>query len=503
MSDDLIASIDCSTTGAKCVVWDRTGGFVAAGKAPLDLHVPAPNYGEQDPEQWWSATCTAVREAIAQLPPGSRIAALAIAHQRESFACLDADGAAVRPAMLWLDGRAGEQVERFGDERAHRVTGKPPNPTPAYYKLMWLREHEPETIAATRALVDVSALLVLRITGEFRTSRASMDPLGIVDLSTGDYDDALVASIGLSRDRLPALTDPGEHIGSITEEAAALLGIAAGTPVIAGAGDGQGAGLGAGLTEPGRAYLNLGTGLISGAVSRDYRPSSAYRALFGAVPGTFNAEVFIGAGTYMINWFMDTLVVDEGRVPGEGSVQDRLERLAAEVPLGTDGLTVVPYWNGALTPYWDHHARGLVFGLTGAHGLGHWYRAVLEGIAFELRVCIEAAERDLSEPIESFIIMGGGTRNALWCQMFADVLRRPLVMAGHEEATCLGAGILAAYGAGFYSSIEEAATGMTRTGVVYSPDEATSRAYDPHFEVYRSLYPALRAAFAQAAEVRG
>lgn len=496
---EIVLSVDASTSGVKCMAWDREGTLLAVGSTTLELSIPRPGYGEQDPRDWWRGTVTAVHECLAQID-ASRVVSFAVAHQRETFACLDENNLPVRPAMLWLDTRAHEQVTRFGTRRVHDLTGKPANPTPAFYKLLWMRQHEPELLDRTVRVVDVHAYLVHELTDQWSTSVASADPLGLVDLETGDYSDELLDIVGLDRSVLPRLVAPGDVIGPLSASAAAQLGLAEGLLIVAGAGDGQAAGLGAGIVSPGLAYLNVGTGLISGSFSDSYVPSPAYRAMAGTITGTVNYELFVGAGTFMITWFLKTFAdAHDDDVDVSLPREVLWEHKAAEISPGAEGLFVVPYWNGQLTPFWDQDARGVMFGLTGAHTTAHIYRAVLEGIAFELRVCLEEAERSLPVPIAEFIAMGGGTRSALWCQLFADILQRPIVLAGSNEATALGAGVLAAVGAGLYASTAQAAEAMTKVGKRYEPQAHTRATYDALFGVYRQIYPALRPVFAAAA----
>ena len=496
---DLVLSVDCSTSGAKCIAWDLEGNEVATGSTQLQLSIPHPGYGEQNPHDWWNATVTAVSQCVKAIDDPTRVKAFAVTHQRESFACLDSNDEPIRPAMLWLDTRAHEQVTRYGTQRIHEITGKPANPTPAYYKLQWIRENEPETLARTARIVDVHAYLAHELTGTWRTSVASADPLGLVDISKGDYSDEILAEIGISRDVLPELVDPGALLGTLTERAAAALKLPAGIAVVSGAGDGQSAGLGAGIIAPGSAYLNVGTGLISGSFSDHYVPSTAYRAMAGTIPGTVNYELFVGAGTFMISWFMSTFA---GAEPVFADVPREVqwERKAADIEPGAEGLFVLPYWNGQLTPFWDQDARGVMFGLTGAHTSAHIYRAVLEGIAFELRFCLEEAEANLPAPIQEFIAMGGGTRSPLWCQIFADVLNRPVVLAGSDEATALGAGILAATGAGLFDSVGDAVAAMTSTTKRYEPNAQGVTTYEQRYQAYRLIYPALRPVFSATSQ---
>ena len=499
MSDDrVVIAVDCSTTGAKASVWNADGTEVSSGRAELDLSIPAPGRGEQDPRQWWTAMQSAVRSAVAELDI-SRVVSLSVTHQRESFVCLDGDGEAVRPAMLWLDSRAGEQVDRFGSTDVHNLTGKPPNTTVSYYKLLWMAEHDPENLCRTVHIVEVHGYLVHRMTGLWAISTASMDPTGLVDIRTGDYDAAVLTHLGLDRSQLSTLHSPGDVIGGLTVDAAELLGLLPGTLIVAGAGDGQCAGLGAGVAAPGRAYLNIGTGLISGTYSSHYQPDRAYRAMLGTIPGSFAYETFVGAGTYMISWFIDTFTHTSEEFLG--GVEANLESEAAVVPRGSDGLYVVPYWNGALTPYWDHEARGIMVGLQGVHRRAHIYRAILEGVAFELRLSQDQVEHATGDTVKEFVAMGGGSQCPLWCQIIADVLRRPVVLSRQRETTCLGAGMLAAYGAGLFSSIRHAAEAMSATDLRYEPNQTAADAYEALYHRYAAIYPAFRSFFHDRIEV--
>src|SRR6478735_4243442 len=178
MQPDYVIGVDCSTTAAKAVVWNSRGEALSQARCAFGLSQPRPGWGEQNAEDWWTASAEAIRRA-AQTVDTSRIGALSITHQRESFVCLDDEGIPLRPAMLWLDTRASGEVAAFGTDEVHRLTGKPANPTPAWYKLHWLAANEPDTMARIGKVVDVHGFLVQRLTGAWLTSWASADPLGL------------------------------------------------------------------------------------------------------------------------------------------------------------------------------------------------------------------------------------------------------------------------------------------------------------------------------------
>ena len=501
MQRDLVLGLDCSTTAAKAVVWSLDGTSVSVGRSAYAQSSPHPGWGEQDPVDWWTATVAAIGFACRQIDP-SRLAAIAITHQRETFACLDGDGHALRPAMLWLDTRATDQVNRLGSDQIHQITGKPPNTATSWYKLAWLAENEPRCIAATVRVADVHSYLVNRLTGDWRTSYGSVDPLGVLDLRDFTLSRDLLDQVGLGPAQFPELCAPGDVLGVLRDDVADLLGLNRGLKVIAGLGDGQSAGLGVGITKPGEAYLNLGTGIVSGSFSATYGTDRSFRTMTGGVPGTYIFETFFGGGTYNLNWFVQQFAGIGDRPFGlDLQPEQILESAAAGLPAGADGLLSLPYLTGVLTPYWDSTARGVLFGLTGRHGKAHVYRAILEGLAMEQRLSTTGAEAASAMPIRRFLAMGGGSRSPLWCQIIADVLGKPVAVAREPEATCLGAGILAAYGAGFFGSVEEAAAAMTGVGKTYAPQAAQSGKYDRLYDLYKDIYPALRDHFVRLRQV--
>ncbi|MFM9105307.1 MAG: FGGY-family carbohydrate kinase, partial [Chloroflexota bacterium] len=275
---------------------------------------------------------------------------------------------------------------------------------------------------------------------------------------------------------------------------------AAGTPVVAGAGDGQSASLGAGVTGPGRAFVNIGTAIAGGVVSPRYQTDLAFRTCCGAVPDSYVLESVLRGGTQTMTWFMDHFAD-----PALGrDAFAAYEEAARGLPPGADGLMLVPYWNNVMNPYWDPAASGLVMGWTVAHRRHHLYRAIMEGIAYEHRLAVEAIAAASGEPVREHVLLGGGARSPLWRQIMTDVLDAPAALARSADATNLGAAILAATGAGWFADVPEAARAMTGETVRHRPDAATAAQYDALFrEVYRPLFPAVRPLMDRLAELTG
>ncbi len=492
MEKDLVLGIDLSTTGCKAAVWDLQGRLQALGRSPLTVEQPRPLWYEQSATSWQQAAWQAMRAALAGLD-ARRLAALSIAHQRETFVPVDERGRPLRPAILWLDERAGDmlpELETLFDRRKfHQVTGKPLSGNLSVVKLAWLRRYEPQVFRQAHYFLDVHAYLVACLTGEFRTGWGCADPTGLFDLRTCDWSPEILSALELTPERFPPAFPPGAVIGAVTAAAAQETGLPAGLPVVSGLGDGQACGLGAGLSGPGESYLSLGTSVVSGTFSPSYLTSPHFRTTVAGLPGAFFLETVILGGAYTLDWFLHQFNAQ----PEAGQLRQELEAQAAALPPGAQGLLLVPYWNSAMNPYWDASASGITVGWRGAHGRAHFYRAILEGIAFEQRLHTAGVEQALGHPLSRYIVSGGGANSSLWLQILADVTGREVRLAAAQEAAALGAAILAAAGTS-YSSVLQAAAAMAPPSLDGClPDAGRNAFYTRLFEeVYRPLYPALQ-----------
>jgi xylulokinase len=272
--------------------------------------------------------------------------------------------------------------------------------------------------------------------------------------------------------------------------------------VIAGGGDGQLAGLGTGALSPEAAYLNIGTALVSGVYGHNYRTSQAWRTMGSPTGEGYYYESCLRGGTFTVTWFVDTICAGETMPRTE--LFARLEAEAARIPIGSGGLILVPYWQGVMAPYWDSSARGLFFGLSGAHGRAHMYRALMEGLALEQRLSTAAVEQELGLRVERYIGIGGGAASDVWRQIFADVTGKVVERSATVEASSLGAGMCAAMGAGWFSSFEEAALAMGGKIVAVSePDHQRHERYGEVFALYERIYLALKPLFGDLDRLAG
>ncbi|MGV0743409.1 xylulokinase [Mycolicibacterium sp. XJ870] len=488
MTSPLVIAVDCSTTAAKAIVVDAKGEVVGSGAQALDTRSPAPHWFEQHAPDWWTATDQAVRQALGEIPDRSAVAAVCVTHQRETFVCLDADEKPIRPAILWMDGRADAETRRYGTQRVELLSGKPADITPGLYKLLWLRDHEPDTMARCHRIADVHTYLAHAMTGRWVSSTASVDPLALIDQATGDYSSELLELAGLHRAQLPDLVPTGASLGPLRSEITDAWGLDRDVVMVAGTGDGQAAGLGLAVTDPGVAYLVLGTAVVIGSETTSYLPARAYRSMISAIPGHTTAETFSSSGTYLPTWFR----TEFGDPELAGAPDPELERDAAALPLGSEHLLTLPYWNGAQTPHWDSQASGITLGWRGCHTRAHFYRSLLEGIAFELRLQLDGLEAARGERVEVLRAMGGGARSTLWTQILADVFDRPLEVCASGEVSALGAAAVAFAAIGEYSSISEAASAIARTDAVVEPREDAAAGYAQLRTLYQRLYAETR-----------
>ncbi len=494
MTKDLVIGIDSSTTATKVIAWQGDGSLIAEARCPINLDNPAPLRYEQDAGDWWRSLCAALGDLGRQVDL-RRTAALAIANQRETWVPVDAEGAPIGAALAWMDERGRPDVdmleERIGREALMRITGKMPGPLPCLYSIHWTKRENPDLFARTARFLDVHGFLIHRLTGCFRTSWGSADPTALLDLKSKRYADEILDVLELDAGRLAELVRPGCVLGDVHALAAEATGLPRGTPVVAGGGDGQAAGLGTGVLGPGRAYLNLGTASVSGVHGAVYATDPAFRTMTSLTGVGYIFELCLVTGTFLTNWLVERLFEED---PIEHpDVYQELERQASRLPAGADGLMLMPYWGGVMTPYWDADARGILIGLSSEHGRGHVYRAMMEGIALDEAMGLSGIEAITGERVEELLTIGGGSKSDLWCRIVANATGKPVKRLATAEASSLGAGMLAAAGVGWFDSVADAAVSMSGDiEQTIDPEPALMQRYGALLDIYKRLYPQTR-----------
>jgi sugar (pentulose or hexulose) kinase len=499
MNSEFVLGVDSSTTGTKAIAWNRSGEPVAEGRSPIPLSSPFSGHFEQASSDWWRSALEAIKGVLNQVS-ATDIGALTVTNQRETFVPIDAQREALRPAMLWLDERSQEEIKELsrdlGAENINSITGRYPDLTPSLYRFEWMRKHEPDLFARIATLQDVHGFLVERLTGKNLTSEACADAFSSFDIRQRSWSEPILQRIGLANSQFSETVPPGTIIGKLTEAASLATGLNPDTLVVAGGGDGQTAALGANITIPGLAYLNLGTAVVSGVYSDECQIGPAFRTLIAVSGRGFILESVIRTGTYLLNWFLQSILKNQ-----DLQILDQLNRAASALRPGAEGLLLVPYLSGTMTPYWNPKARGLMFGLGSTHDQIHFYRAILEGIGFEVRLMLEETVKATHQDIKAIVIFGGGSQSPFWCQTIADIIGLPIRRLNTGECASLGAAVLGAIALGWFPSTTEAAAQMGHIDKTWFPDPERHEFYTSLFDIYKELYPRLYDLFAKLHQV--
>ncbi len=487
------------TSSTKAIIFDQEGNIKAEGRATYPLLRPKPGWVEQKAQWWWQAFQKAVKEAIDKAKiDKTKIAAIGITHQRITTVPVDKKIEPVRNAILWNDIRCSQQNEwaekNVGREKIYFRTGNFPSLW-TVYKIMWLKENEPETYRKTYKFLLVQDYIIYKLTGKLVTTSSSAIQTGCLDVNhpTRWAEDILnlldIPVELLVEDIFPG----GEEIGKVTEEASNLTGLPQGLPVVTTAGDQPCGTLGAGVTREGMLAVNGGTSCSLEAYVKGLKLDPDLNYFIEISPtGDYLLEDSIwSGGSALMNWFKDNFALDEvKKAEKEGEdVWERLYSLASEVPPGSKGLMLVPYFSGAASPYWDLRARGVIFGLLPDHGKPHFIRTIMEGLAFEARRKKEFMEKGSKIPINKVRMYGGSARSSLWNQIFADIMGIEVSTLKTAETTALGAAICAAKGGGVYPTFEEAVKKMVHVDRRFLPDPERKKIYDElYLEVYSKFY---------------
>ena len=485
-----VVGIDSSTQSVKAIAWTRDGMPAAEGRAPLTISQPRPLHAEQDADDWWAATRTALKAVTAAVDPGS-IDGIAISNQRETMVLVDADNRPLAPATLWLDRRAQAMTQElsdvFGAEMLHSISGKPVGVIPCLYRLAHMRKHTPELLDGAHRILDVNGFLLRHLVGTSFATWTSADPFGIFDIREKSWSRPLLDHLRIRDDQLPDVLAPGRQAGTIQASAAAETGLRAGTPVFAAGGDGHCASLGVNAARPGIVYLNLGTAVVSGVWAARPELSRFWRTLISPTGQGYLLESCQRSGAFFLNWFIDNFA--GGR--DDPGVFAKLDEAAASIPVGSDGVSVCSYLVGCMDPHWDENARATFTGMAPEHTTAHLYRACLEAITLEFARSLVAV-RAKGLATERILAIGGGASNPVWLKMIADSTSIPVTLSLSNEASALGAGIYAAVGAGWYQSLQNAAEGMTRTAGEIEPDLSAASDWAALSERQARVYEANR-----------
>jgi xylulokinase len=483
MSTSALVGIDIGTSSAKGIAIDPASGSVlASAESTYPVSSPQPGWMEQAPEQW----VTAARDVLDGLRTGvSEVLGIGFSGQMHGLVCLDADGAVIRPAILWNDQRSAAQCAALesggGRDRLVKLTGNRALPGFTAPKLLWMREREPAAYARIRQISLPKDYVRDRLTGGHRSDVADASGTLLLDVAGRRWSTELLAQLGIPASWLPALAESGDAVGMVD-----------GVPVAAGAGDQAAAAAGAGITGPGPLSVVLGTsGVVLAGTDRFLAdPEGRVHAFCHAAPDRWLVMGVMLAAAGSLAWYHDTVL------PGVG--YDAMLEEAESVPPGCDGLLFLPYLAGERTPHFDPDVRGAFCGLALTHGRGALTRAVLEGVAFALGDCLDTV-RGVGATADRGRVSGGGSRSRLWLRTVASVLQIPLEVMATDQGSAFGAALLGGVAARVYTDLDQAAAACVRVTDVIDPVSEWIEPYREMRKRFHDCYPALRSVTSPAA----
>ena len=486
--------IDTSTTSSKALLIDDKGKVIAVASSPHTLQTPRPLWSEQDPREWWDAVSASIRSVLEKAGISAEsIGAVGLTGQMHGLVLLDETGQVLRPAILWNDQRTQSQCDEIhqiiGREKFIQITGNVALTGFTAPKILWVKENQADVYAKARHVLLPKDYIRYKLTGEYAMDKADGAGTVLFDLKSRDWSDEVLSALDISRVWMAQTFEGTQVTGSVTEQAASITGLKAGTPVMAGGGDQAASAVGVGAVEPGIVGLTLGTSgvIFATTPSALIEPEGRLHAFCHAVPGMWHFMGVMLSAAGSLQWFRDTLAPNM-------SFDDLLKE-AESVSAGSEGLQFLPYLSGERTPHPDPSARGAFIGLTIRHSRGHMTRAVLAGVAFGLKDSFTLIQNAGLGAITQVRASGGGTKSALWRQILATVLEAELVTVNTTEGAAYGAALLAGVGAGAWMNVSSACketikiTGSTQ----HEPSELS--VYRGAYALYKELYPALKSSF--------
>lgn len=497
----LLLGIDVGTTGTKCSVYNFEGRIVASAYQDYPMIHPHPDWTEQDPNVWWRCVCQNLHKCFNEHGvDSSGIAAIGVSCTN-AITLVDENGDPVYNAIGLHDRRSWDQLawleNTIGNEYIRRKSGNRFSiGTCSLTSMRWLIENRPELIEKGHKFLTPSGFIIRRLTGEFSINTSRMDLTTLGNIHNGQWDSETVKKAEFPERLLPKVYKSTDIVGTVTAKAAEETGLAAGTPVTAGAVDTMAATIGAGAVYDGDCAITIGSSgrlcYVSDGVSDNQRIINSHLAFddrYLIVQTTDNAGV-------SLRWFRDMFGA-LGYAPGaglDGSAYDRINAAAASVEVNEKSMIYLPYLSGEKSPIWDANARGVFFNIGLESGFGAFARAVMEGVAYSIRDCAEVVTSDISG--DAPIPLGGGVANSpIWSQIFADVLGRPMVRLKNNETETLGDIIIAANAIGLECIPKDFGKKLAQEGEIIYPNKERMPIYDELYRKYKDLYESIKHLF--------
>jgi xylulokinase len=492
---ELLLAYDIGTTGAKAVIFKKDASIVGSMYCQYDTYYPKPGWVEQSPEEWWAAVVKATRDLIETtgVDPHA-IAGISFSGQMMGQIPIDKNGELLQKRVpIWADGRASAQVEQVfqelgGYEQFYNITLQGHNPQLyALFRVMWYRDNLPEVFKRTYKFLHSKEFVANRMTGQFATDYTDQALSATLDMNKRTWSEAMFTAAGISRDVFPDLKESIDIMGTLTKEAAAVLNLVEGIPVVVGAGDGPCAAAGAGALMPGDAYFYIGSASWGGTIETKPIGDFATKVIVHnhLVPGLYHSQYVMYTGAIAQQWAIETLF---GHEAAKGDAYKLASDLAEAIPPVEDTVLFLPYMRPGGAPYNNMNARGVFTGIGLNHKREHLFRAVLEGVSMNVRLLLERFERFRGQSLPELNIIGGGSRNPYWMRLLAEISGRRITTTNlKQEANCFAAAQCAGVGVGVYRDFNEVKQ-MFKVEQAYQPDPAITEFYDRKYAAFLQAY---------------
>lgn len=491
---------DLGTSGNKATLFTADGKMVKSQVYSYGTHFFNGTWAEQNPLDWWEAICVTSKAITEGIDP-KQIAAISFSGQMMGCVCLDAHGNPIRDAIIWADQRALEETDairaKINDERFYKITGHRLSPNYSVEKLMWVRNHEPENYKQVYKVLNAKDYIVYKLTGKYMTEYSDASGTHLVDLLALDWSPEILDVVEVDESLLPELVASTHIAGGVTKAASVLTGLAEGTPVVMGGGDGLCAGVGSSCVKEGMAYNYVGSSSWISLCQSEPVFDTQQRTFNWPhiVPGMYSPCGTMQAAGASFSWLQRELARHEtetAKLEG-GNPYEKINDLITQSPIGANGLVFLPYLLGERTPWWNSDARGAYVGLKMEHTRADVFRATLEGITMNLGLICDIFKEYAS--FNEMVTIGGGAQSAIWRQMMADIYEMPVLKPNLlEEATSMGAAVTGGVGVGLFDSFDVVSNFLKIEDTIM-PIEENSKAYRSNRKTLETIYNQLVGVF--------
>ncbi|GAB5441725.1 MAG: xylulokinase [Fuerstiella sp.] len=505
MAMSVFLGIDIGTSGTKTLAMQEDGRILGSATVEYPLSNPKPGWSEQDPADWWAASAKSVKQVLKSAKlKAADVSGIGLSGQMHGSVFLDKKGDVIRPALLWNDQRTVAECEEIesragGRRRLIKMVANPALTGFTAPKILWLRNNEPRHYDKTVQVLLPKDYVRFRMTGDFATEVSDASGTLLLDVVKRKWSGPLLSKLEIDSDLLPQMHESEDVTGVLTEDAAAAMGLKAGTPVVGGGGDQAASAIGNGIVRKGIVSATMGTSGVVFAHSDEVQvdPEGRLHTFCHAVRGKWHVMGCVLSAGGSLQWFRNQLCESEQAAAKKQKVDpyELITAAAADTPAGAEGLFFLPYLTGERTPHADPHARASWIGLSLRHGKGHMARAVMEGATYAMRDSLEIAKQ-MDIPVKEVRLSGGGARSGFWRQMQADIYGQTVVTINAEEGPAYGVALLAAAGTGAYKDVVEACNATISVVTKTKPKTAAKKTYNAAYPVYQQLYRSLKDDFA-------